>query len=544
MNKAAQYKGGKSGGWWGLRTRLIGVNIFGLLAFLAALLWLGQTRDSLTQAYRQSLSLQAAIMAEALGGLEPIIAEVQTGTAQGASEIKIPVLDVEAARPLLRRLVAPTHNRVRFYDRQGHVLIDTMRLGRNVQIAALDSEAELPADWWARLGGGRPPMSDRLAANGLLLEEVLAALDGRVAGLVRQDGQGRDVLTLAVPVQYYRGISGALLVTSPPGTIDGLVAQARRNIIQIFLVVFVIVLGLTILLARTVAEPVRRLAHAMHQIRRDNIAPSPQAVPDYSARRDEIGALSLALRDMLARLRERIDAIEAFAADVAHELKNPLASLNSAVQTLESLDDKTQAKEKAALLKILNADMQRMNKLISDISDASRLDAELGRGQAADFNLADLLRDTAAAYQDAYKPDFDIAVTAPPLLAVRGQVGRIAQIFNNLLDNARDFAPAGSVVKITASAQGDMAELAVRDSGPGFKPDAVLRIFDRFYTDREGDGFDPDKAWQKHSGLGLSISRQIARAHGGDLRAVNEKQGGACFILTLPLEGQEDNGAK
>ena len=543
MNKAAQYKGGKSGGWWGLRTRLIGVNIFGLLAFLAALLWLGQTRDSLTQAYRQSLSLQAAIMAEALGGLEPIIAEVQTGTAQGASEIKIPVLDVEAARPLLRRLVAPTHNRVRFYDRQGHVLIDTMRLGRNVQIAALDSETELPADWWARLGGGRPPMSDRLAANGLLLEEVLAALDGRVAGLVRQDGQGRDVLTLAVPVQYYRGISGALLVTSPPGTIDGLVAQARRNIIQIFLVVFVIVLGLTILLARTVAEPVRRLAHAMHQIRRDNIAPSPQAVPDYAARRDEIGALSLALRDMLARLRERIDAIEAFAADVAHELKNPLASLNSAVQTLESLDEKTQIKEKAALLKILQADIQRMNKLISDISDASRLDAELGRGQAVDFNLADLLRDTAAAYQDAYKPDFDIAVTAPPKLAVRGQVGRIAQIFNNLLDNARDFAPVGSVVKITASAQGDMAELAVRDSGPGFKPDAVLRIFDRFYTDREGDGFDPDKAWQKHSGLGLSISRQIARAHGGDLRAVNEKQGGACFILTLPLEEQEDNGA-
>lgn len=523
--------------WRTLKSRLIAIYAFGLLAFLLALLLLGQTRAGLTAAYQQSLGVQANIMAEALGGLEPVIGQMGDAAGGGAggdnaanddNNFMMPMLDVEAAKPLLRRLVAPTKNRVRLYDHTGVLLIDTAALSRHVQIAEI---SELDGDALDNTAAQMPDNNDAL-------EEVRAALDGQISSSERRDAAGRDVLTLAVPVQYYRAISGVLLVTSPPGTIDALVAVERRATIRIFLAVFVIVGGLTVLLARTITGPVSHLAQAMRQVLRAG-GTGDASVPDYTGRGDEIGDLSRALQDMLARLHARIDTIERFAADVSHELKNPLASLNSAVQTLETVKKADQA----PLFEILKADIQRMNKLISDISDASRLDAELSRGTAQDFDLTALMRNTVQVYADAYQLDLKIEIAAAQAFMVHGQDSRIAQIFNNLLDNAVDFAPQGSVLRVgvALSDNGENAEVSFSDAGVGIVTDEEggadmrERIFERFYTDRKHDVSRQAGSRAKHSGLGLSISRQIAWAHGGDLTAGKSVQGGACFTLSLPL---------
>lgn len=553
--------------WRRLNSRLIAINAFGLFAFLLALLMLGQTRESLTEAYRQSLKVQAAIMAEALGGLDPVVMPLEPlesleslkplgPLGLGAhnndaidSDLMLPMLDIEAAKPLLRRLVEPTENRVRFYDRQGRLLIDTALLSRNVQIAVLESSETKAGEPSPKrrilpqltqlltqiLTPPRFSMTESLAENGLLLEEVLVALKGQTSGLEREDAHGKDVLTLAVPVQYYRAISGVLLVTSPPGEIDSLVAASRWATLRIFAAVFIMVLGLTILLGRSITAPVSHLAEAMRQVRRDSGVPPVEAVPDFTARGDEIGDLSEALQDMMARLRERIDSIERFAADVAHELKNPLASLSSAVQTLEAIEES----DRPALFEILKSDIQRMNKLIGDISEASRLDAELSRGEASDVDLTQMIRNTVQTYRDAYQLDFSIKENVEDSLLVYGQAPRICQIINNLLDNAKDFAPKDSVVDIAARQHDGMVEVSFSDTGSGINPDMYERIFDRFYTDRAHDVSSQAGSRQKHSGLGLFISRQIARAHGGDLKATGEAQSGACFLLTLPLESQK-----
>jgi len=534
-----------------LLTRLIMINTFGLLGFLSGLLWLGQTRDSLTAAYRQSLNAQAQIMAEALGGLEaaplslnaPAENNSETISPDIDGNLMMPVIDRDEAAKMLRRIIAPTHNRARFYGRDGKLQIDSENLTPSSRVQRFelpppDKMAENESSWWfglwekARAYLSRQPIPLLIQTdNGLDLEEVRQAMNGTEAGFARRDRQGRDILTIAVPVQHYRAIIGVLLLTSPPGAIDALVGEARATTIKLFLVILGITVFLSALLAGTITLPVQKLADAVRAYRSDGGAlPPVDTIPDFSARGDEIGDLSLALRDMLKQLTTRLDAIEHFAADVAHELKNPIASIDSALQSLGRTQE---PKERKQLTDILIADTQRLNRLISDISEASKLDAALGRTPAGSFDIVDLLRGLAPLICEAAAKQVQLVFSMPTNLIVRGQKERIAQIVRNLLDNALSFSPAGGRIQIMLAVVDNMAQVQIMDDGPGIEADLYERVFERFYSDgRE----------TKHSGLGLSISRQIARAQGGELWAgAHEKAQGACFTFTLPLANQADD---
>jgi len=268
------------------------------------------------------------------------------------------------------------------------------------------------------------------------------------------------------------------------------------------------------LLAGTIAGPVRRLADGAERVRRR--IRSRVEIPDFTRRRDEIGELSGALREMTNALYTRIEAIESFAADVAHELRNPLTSLRSAVETLPLA--KTEQSRKR-LLQVIEHDVKRLDRLISDISDASRLDAELQRQEAAPVDLGKLLEALVTAANEVRPDDVSVTLTFEggnrSIFKVPGHDSRLGQVISNLLDNARSFSPPGGKVRVTCRKLKDEVEIVVDDDGPGIPADAFQKIFERFYTDR------PNQSFGQNSGLGLSISKQIVEAHGGRIWAEN-----------------------
>ena len=318
-----------------------------------------------------------------------------------------------------------------------------------------------------------------------------------------------------------------MLLSTLGGDIDSIIASERWTIVRIFLVSAAIMFLLSLFLAGTIAEPIRRLAEAAYRVRRG--IKSRQEIPDFTARADEIGHLSGALRDMTKALYNRIEAIERFAADVAHELKNPLTSLRSAVETLPIA--RTQSAQDR-LLAIIQHDVKRLDRLISDISDASRLDAELARADNREVDLHQVLAAVVAVANGMatngvkvsleMHPDID-EDGDPETFVVVGYDSRLGQVFNNLIDNARSFSASGGSVRVVvrgtksgaAAAARRGYEIVVDDDGPGIPAEAFERIFERFYTDR------PDQGFGQNSGLGLSISRQIIEVHGGHIAASN-----------------------
>jgi two-component system sensor histidine kinase ChvG len=345
-----------------------------------------------------------------------------------------------------------------------------------------------------------------------------------------------------------RVIRGVLQLSTEDGDIDEVIADERLMILMLFGGVFAIMALLSLLLANTIAKPVERLAIGAERVRRS--IKSRQQIPDFSNRSDEIGHLSIALRDMTNALYNRIAAIESFAADVAHELKNPLTSLRSAVETLPMVKSD---EARSRLLGVIQHDVRRLDRLISDISDASRLDAELAKSDTEPVDVSALLEAVVSLANDISKPAqaqilLDIrkspdrrktagasgkpatATVMPPFM-VMGHDSRLGQVFTNLLDNARSFAPVGSAITVTLEQDDRMVTVKVEDEGPGIPVHALERIFERFYTDRPSEhGFG------QNSGLGLSISRQIVEAHRGTIMATNrEGSEGACFTVRLPL---------
>jgi two-component system, OmpR family, sensor histidine kinase ChvG len=339
-----------------------------------------------------------------------------------------------------------------------------------------------------------------------------------------------------VPVVRFHSVRGVLFLSTQGNDIDQRIEAERRKVIKTGAIAAVIMVGLSILLAGSIARPVRRLSEAAELVRRRT--PGRVGLPDFTRRRDEIGHLSGALRDMTNALYSRIAAIESFAADVAHELKNPLTSLRSAVETLPLAKSE---QSRARLLEVIGHDVRRLDRLISDISDASRLDAEMQRQVVAPVDLAKLLRTVVTVANEIKR---DPAVTVA--LAFEGSGGfgmpghdsRLGQVINNLIDNACSFSPAGGTVRVTCRRLRGEVEILVDDDGPGINPDAMEKIFERFYTDRPHQGFG------QNSGLGLSISLQIVEAHGGGLWAENRiattapgeppKVLGARFVVRLP----------
>jgi two-component system sensor histidine kinase ChvG len=382
--------------------------------------------------------------------------------------------------------------------------------------------------------GELPQYRELGPSNGRGYPEVANALSGhKQDSRVSINDQGEVIVSVAVPIQRFRTVRGALLLQTQGGDIEEIVEAERFAIMKVALIAACVMVVLSLLLAGTIAGPVRRLADAAEHVRRR--IQSRVEIPDFTRRRDEIGHLSGTLREMTDALYNRIEGIESFAADVAHELKNPLTSLRSAVETIPLARNDDARKR---LLAVIEHDVRRLDRLISDISDASRLDAELQRQDVAPVDLRKLLTTVASVANEIHREN-DVTVTLTfdgTSFVVPGHDSRLGQVFNNLIDNARSFSPRGGQVRVTCRRLRDAVEVAVDDDGPGIRPDALEKIFERFYTDRPHQGFG------QNSGLGLSISKQIVEAHGGELWAENRlgTEGsepavlGARFTVKLP----------
>jgi two-component system, OmpR family, sensor histidine kinase ChvG len=540
--------------------RIILLNFAGLMALLLGFLWLNQTRVGVIDARVQSLQVQGEMIAAAIAGAAVVdrdaltidpdrLLQLQLGDAPpeellSALEFS---LNPERVAPVLRRLVSAARLRARVYDRDGTLLLDTRSFYVPGDIQRMDlpppgSDATLIertwSSWKRRFGRTEiTPLDDGTTARPN--QEVQRALNGQVTTVVRVNAAGDTIISAGFPVQRLRIVRGVLQLSTQDGDIDEVIAEERLSILIVFGAVTAIMALVSLLMANTIAKPVERLAAAADRVRRS--INSRQQIPDFSDRSDEIGHLSGALRAMTDSLYNRIEAIESFAADVAHELKNPLTSLRSAVETLPRVKDDN---ARARLLDIIQHDVKRLDRLISDISDASRLDAELVKADASPVDMGQLAIAVVSISNDTRKGDqaqIQLTVTPPlpPLkgrkaqgLVVQGHDSRLGQVLTNLLDNARSFAPPGSTIDVQVQRMGADIVVTVSDHGPGIPEHAMERIFERFYTDRPSEhGFG------QNSGLGLSISRQIIEAHRGTIKAANRPTGGAVFTLTLPGAG-------
>ena len=417
------------------------------------------------------------LVEERLSGIQQQAAIVASTLAEYATDPKTHTLDVDAAEPLLSELIKPTRLRARIYLPNGHRVVDTrLLLPRDI----VEVEELPPLDRWDKVKalaqriydgvmGVRPftqlPTYSESGEDGRVYQEVDDAMTGQTSSAERVDEQNKLVLSVAVPIQRFRALYGELFVTTEGGDIDGILRQERINLFGVISVAFVVMLLSSLYLAGTIAEPVRRLAAAADLVRQGRAG--RDAIPGFPERNDEIGDLADSLKEMTAALYNRIGAIERFAADVAHELKNPLTSLASAMEMLVRAPDEAVRQK---LMTLVRADVKRINRLITDISDASRLDAELSRETRIEIDLSHLLKTIVEIY-DVTDRGKKVAVTLddglPAGTKVMGHDERLGQVFRNLIDNAISFAPEGGAIAISARAHHAFARITVEDEGPG-----------------------------------------------------------------------------
>jgi two-component system sensor histidine kinase ChvG len=551
-----------------LTRRILFLNLAGLAVLVTGILYLNTFRDGLIDARVESLMTQGEIIAGAIAASATVetdsisidpekLLELQAGESLGPGSDQLDNLDFpinpERVAPVLRRLISPTRTRARIYDRDANLLLDSRHLYSRGQILRYDLppvEEEQP-DLLERIqkfvfdvfrNTELPVYHEQPGGNGAAFPEVVKALTGSPSTIVRVSEQGEQIVSVAVPIQRFRAVLGVLMLSTEGGDIDKIVAAERKAILRVFGIAALVTAILSMLLASTIANPLRRLSAAAIRVRRG--VKNREEIPDFSDRQDEIGNLSVAVRDMTNALYARIEAIESFAADVSHELKNPLTSLRSAVETLPLAKNDN---SRNRLMEIIQHDVKRLDRLITDISDASRLDAELAREDAGTVDLKKFLTDLIAVSRETTRNkkavEIELKVAKLPQ-GVKGYVVvghdlRIGQVITNLIENARSFVPEEhGQITLSLARAGKFNILTVDDNGPGIRADNIDRIFERFYTDRPAG-----EAFGQNSGLGLSISRQIVEAHGGTLTAENipgTKPGeikGARFVVTLPAEG-------
>ena len=510
-----------------LARRIIFFNAIVLIVLIGSVLVVQTNGRSLIDERMSAIRQQALIVSNTLG-------EYTTDDERRA-------IKPQETETLLKQLIEPTNLRARVYDTSGHLLIDT----RNLLARNVVQTVELPPlDWWSRtkeawtwlfdgVMGVRPfsrlPVYYEAGSDGRVYSEVNASLAGEpYTSAERVDERNKLVLSVAVPIQRFKAIYGVLMVSTEGGDIDGILRDERTTLLQVFLAAFVVMVISSLYLSGFIAEPIRRLAAAADVVRSGRAG--RDTIPLMRERHDEIGDLSESLSAMTRALYDRIDAIESFAADVAHELKNPLTSLKSAVEMFSRAKDDS-SREK--LMGIVRNDVKRIDRLISDISDASRLDAELSRETVQPVDLERLLKTIVEIY-DLMENPRNVKVTLQADLAedarVIGRDERLGQIFRNLIDNAISFSPQNGAVTIDARADGNFLRVSVSDEGPGIPPENLESVFNRFYTERP-----VEHGFGKNSGLGLSIARQIAEGVGGRIWAENRQPAGASFIVELPI---------
>ena len=523
-----------------LTLRILLLNLVPVALLALGAVYLSDYEDELIDTELASLLVQGEMVAAGIGEVAVV-----------GGETTVNRLDAEAARQLLARLVRPTGVRARLFSETGELLGDSAMLietGRILAVplpppetasAAVEPRfGDMVGDWIARQltrPDRYPEYIERPVPTMRDFPEAASALRGFNASAVRIAPDGRLLLSAAVPVQRYKQVLGALMLTRDNRAIAASLREVRYDMLTIAVAALGITVLLSLYLAGTITQPISRLARAADAVRMAR--ESRPEIPDLGRRGDEIGDLSDALRSMTDALWQRINTIESFAADVAHELKNPLTSLRSAIEVAARPD--LEPDRRAKLMAIVIDDVNRLNRLISDISDASRLDAELMRGEVRRVDLHALLTDMVQHYATAAAEragvEVELRIVTNPAYAAHGHDGRYGQVFRNVIDNAISFSPAGSkiVIELTREPRGGPFVVTLDDQGPGIPEENLESIFQRFYSQR------PSEHFGRNSGLGLSICRQIMETYGGTIEASNRRAGdgrvlGARFTVRLP----------
>ena len=512
----------------GLTLRILAVNLIAPVVLVVGLLYLGQYRDSLIAAELKTLTLQSQLFAGAMA--EGAVRPVKTGKPLlFAKPQEIEMLIPELSRRMLRRLGETMDTRTRLFSDSGKMIGDSEQLAVRIRSVNPDIPQNSSA---ARVWGEKildiMPMQSTLPLYPVTMSDQIgdypdaaaALTDKRVHASAWEDKHGRIVLTAAAPVQKIRQVIGVVMLSRDGKEIQAAIDQMRFDVLTVFLGALSVTIFLSMYLAGVIGRPLRKLARAAEAVRMGHGRQID--IPDLTHRNDEIGELSAALRDMTKALWDRMDTIERFAADVSHEIKNPLTSLRSAVETAAIVKDRPEDLNR--LLSIMQHDVTRLTRLISDISNASRLDAELSREELGVVSLEKLLTQLMDAHPvtlDHRGSQQKITLESPPSeipILVRASEHRLAQVFENLIVNALSFSPADGVVLIKILPDKDRVTVTVTDQGPGIPDTKLENIFERFYTERP-----KHEDYGSHSGLGLSIARQIVRAHNGSIFAENTR---------------------
>ena len=523
-----------------LARKIITFNLMAMVVLVAGVLYLNPFRDSLVLQRESGLVAEAQIVADVFEAQLSDEGEVDLGNAVG-----IDVLDTA------RGIELPDGAELFVFDTTEKLIVSTVGMERPAPetVAGLqrDRRSTLITDIlnfvWEGIASVLSTKSEHEAVGDtqdFARDLVGGALTGQTQVRTGRDVAGEAIFTVATPVRRGGDVIGVIAITSVAGEIDELVRVEREQVLQMFVIAIVVSIGLSLVLASTIANPLSDLAAAAELGRDKNarkMSPSRVRIPDLTARPDEIGRLSGAMRGMVSALYERIEANEQFAADVAHEIKNPLASLRSAVGTLRVA---SRADQRDKLLDVIDHDVRRLDRLVSDISNASRLDSELVKEEEESFNLLKMLSNiTEFLGQEAKGRGVDFISDLPPEpIVITGLEGRLAQVFVNLITNAVSFCQEGDAVRVWARKRENRVLVVVEDTGPGIPDQALTKIFKRFYSER------PEGQFGEHSGLGLAISKQIVEAHGGVIWAENIRPTdaditseplGARFVVGLPV---------
>lgn len=516
-----------------LTLKILGVNVFAVFILAFGVIYSAQYEDELITSELSSLQKEAKLIAAAIS---------EGGTRDTLNDNWYLASDL--SQLMIRKISAETDFRIMLYNSSGHLIADSHQLsgaGGSVEIIELPPpEHMMPIHERLKKKVGRIlkalPTRVKLSNFPNFDNEVIQTIPGMIetisgerTGNAWYDSNKNILITASEPVAKLKKVLGGIMLVRDGERIQNAINSVQLNVLRLFLAALAITIFLSLYLSATIASPILLLSKAADKIRKGT--GDVKLIPDLSKRKDEIGDLSISLRDMTATLNERLSAIESFAADVAHELKNPLASVRSAIETLDKVSDKNKRDQ---LIKIIKDDILRLDRLITDISAASRLDAELSRIEHSAINLVDFIGEIVSGYQDRYKDKYDLRFSSDGNPRVLANSGQLSQVLSNLISNAFSFSGEDKPITIDVWNDAHNAYISVKNQGPHIPENKLEQIFDRFYTERpEGETFG------RHSGLGLSISKQIVNAHNGTIHAENllddNEQTSVLFTVTLPL---------
>ena len=525
-----------------LTIKILSINVIAIFVVFTAVLHLDRYEDSLIQTELEGLERQATLFANALS-------EVAVARNPGTQNY----LSITAVQNVIDRSALDSPARSRVFGTGGELLADSYRLPGRVPSVTTKPLASVSPNiffqkfldkffqdfFYSTTKQHVPNYQQHTIQLARAFPEVISALRGSSIKTVKATTTGRKLLTVAMPIRKkYKPVLGVLLLSSDDKNINVAFNSYQKELIIAVVIAIIITSALSLYLSRSITRPIRRLASAAEKIRSDRNG--RHEISEVSERNDELGELSKALTQMTDDLWQRLDAIEKFAADVAHEIKNPLTSIRSAVETASKIKDN---EKRDKLLALILDDVHRLDRLITDISDSSRLDTELSREKFTAIDIAKLLlafyelRTSQKKFGEK-NLTLDIMEGNAELLILGHEI-RIVQVIDNIVDNAITFSPPHGNINIVVSADTKSVTITIDDQGPGIPKGKLDAIFDRFYSERP-----PTEKFGLHSGLGLSICKQITEAHNGEITAENRLDHqsitkGARFIITLPRVTKE-----